>query len=35
MDFIVPFSVEFMFVEIEISDLLVGYLDPFGVKAGI
>ena len=35
MDFVVPFSMELISVEIELSDLLIGDLDAFGVGAGI
>ena len=35
MDFVVPFSMELISVEIELSDLLVGDLDACGVGAGI
>ena len=35
MDFVVPFSMELISVEIELGDLLVGNFDAFGVGAGI
>ena len=35
MDFVVPFSVELISVNVELRDLLVRNLDAFGVDAGI
>src|ERR1035441_207224 len=35
MDFVVPFSMELISVEIELGDLLVGNFDALGVGAGI